>query len=187
MIGSAFIIIDDLHPSDSSALQQFDFKLAEIVDQITPSRLQAEGGSPLKRNIFLPEFFYFLRRAAIRKENQSFSVVSSFIEERLPDALASGYKGEANELIHLPFLDTKCISEEYMRKVGSIFSQVYEVVTEKRYNELNLTGSIVLKIIKYIENYLNSSQTINIEDLYDRIIEDLYQSAYNYCILSYHE
>jgi hypothetical protein len=37
-----------------------------------------------------------------------------------------------------------------MRKVGSIFSQVYDVVTEKRYNELNLTGSIVLKIIKYI-------------------------------------
>lgn len=43
MIGSAFIIIDDLIPSHTTALQQFDLKLAEIVDQITPSRLQAEG------------------------------------------------------------------------------------------------------------------------------------------------
>lgn len=77
-------------------------------------------------------------------------MVSSFIEERLLDALASGYKGDANELTHLPFLDTKCISEDYIRKVGSIFGQVYEVVTEKRYKELNLTGSIVLKIIRYI-------------------------------------
>jgi hypothetical protein len=71
--------------------------------------------------------------------------------------------------------------------VAGIFSQLYEVVTEKRYNELNLTGSIVVKIMKYIEGYLNGSKEINIEELYDRLIEDLYQSAYNYCILSYHE
>ncbi len=107
MIGSAFVIIDDLRSTDSSALEQLDHNLAEVVNQLTPSRMQEEAP---KSSAFLPEFFYFLRRAAQRKENQTFAVVSSFIEERLPDALASGYKGDAGELIHLPFLDTKCIS-----------------------------------------------------------------------------
>lgn len=187
MIGSAFVVIDDLKAGEHSALEQFDFMLTQIVDQITPSKLEESGKKSQRRSVFLPEFFYFLRRNQQKKENSHLSIVNSFIEERLPDALVTSYQGDQTELVHLPFLDTKCISEEYMRKVSSIFTQLHEVVTEKRYNELTLTGSIVLKIVKYIETYLNGNHLINIEDLYERIIEDLYQSAYNYCILSYHE
>lgn len=50
-----------------------------------------------------------------------------------------------------------------------------------------LNGNIIAKVIKYIETYLNNRSNLNIDDLYVRVIEDLYQSAYNYCILSYHE
>ena len=111
MIGSAFVVIDDLKPAELTALEQFDHMLADIVDQITPSRLQTNERQSQKRGLFLPEFFYFLRRSQNRKENQTLSVVSSFIEERLPDALAAGYKGDPAELVHSPFLDTKCVSE----------------------------------------------------------------------------
>ena len=38
-----------------------------------------------------------------------------------------------------------------------------------------------------METYLNNQYELCIEDLYLKVIEDLYQSAYNYCILSYHE
>lgn len=79
MIGSAFVVVDDLKPAELTALEQFDHTLAEIIDQITPSRLQANDRQAQKRNLFLPEFFYFLRRTQTRKEKQTLSVVSSFI------------------------------------------------------------------------------------------------------------
>ena len=87
----------------------------------------------------------------------------------------------------LPILDTKCISEEYITRVSSIFKDIYSKLSEKRYKELVLNGNIVAKVIKYIETYLNNKSQLNIETLYMQIIEDLYQSAYNYCILHYHE
>ena len=160
MIGSAFVIIDDLKQKEVNALQQFDFVLSDLIDKITPSKIE-KGEVFQNRNIFMPEFFYFLKRRP-EKQNQNLSVVSNFIEEKLPDALVATFKGDENELIHLPFLDVKCVNEEYIRRTSHIFTQLYDVITEKKYNDLTLTGSIILKIIKYIETYLNNNRHINI-------------------------
>jgi hypothetical protein len=40
MIGSAFVIVDDLKKKESNALEQFDAVLSSILDQITPSSIQ---------------------------------------------------------------------------------------------------------------------------------------------------
>ena len=97
------------------------------------------------------------------------------------------YTGKVADLIQLPFLDTKCISPDYVRRVSAIFKDMFSKLTEKRYKELVLNGNIISKILSYISDYLNKHQELNIDNLYLNIIEDLYQSAYNFCILHYHE
>lgn len=52
-LASAFIIVDDLKPSQMTALEQFDSALAQLLDQL--GKGQPQRG-------FLPEFLYFLRR-----------------------------------------------------------------------------------------------------------------------------
>lgn len=39
MIGSAFVIIDDLKQKEANALQQFDLVLSDLIDKITPSKI----------------------------------------------------------------------------------------------------------------------------------------------------
>lgn len=63
MIGSAFVIIDDLKQKEANALQQFDIVLSDLIDKITPSKIE-KGEVFQNRNIFMPEFFYFLKRRA---------------------------------------------------------------------------------------------------------------------------
>lgn len=90
-------------------------------------------------------------------------------------------------MLHLPFQDTKCINQDYIRRIATIFGDLYSRVCEKRYKELTLNGNIIAKVIKEVEKELNGGGELNVEELYLKVINDLYQSAYNYCILNYHE
>jgi hypothetical protein len=134
----------------------------------------------------MPRLFYSLERGAGRGREELGSI-GFCAREALPDALVRGYSGKSSDLVQLPFLDTKCVSEEYVRRVAAIFQDVMGRASEKRYKELVLNGSIVGKVMKYIEGYLNNKKELSIDALYLHVVEDLYQSAYNYCILHYHE
>ena len=71
--------------------------------------------------------------------------------------------------------------------MAAIFREVCGKVQEKKYNELLLNGNIIAKIVKYVEKYTNKRQDFSLQSLYEQLIDDLYISAYNYCILTYHD
>lgn len=49
-----------------------------------------------------------------------------------------------------------------------------------------MNGNIALKILQNLIITLNSHKKIKVESVYKNIIEELYVSAFNFCILSYH-
>jgi hypothetical protein len=68
----------------------------------------------------MPSIIYNLKRDSNRKDEE-YLVLGSHINEQLPNALVKSYSGSPEDLIHLSFLDKKCINEEYIRKTSSIF------------------------------------------------------------------
>jgi len=48
--------------------------------------------------------------------------------------LEKNYKGPDQDLVHTSFLDTKCVNEQYIRKVRDIFKEIYTDIEEKKYN-----------------------------------------------------
>lgn len=90
----------------------------------------------------------------------------------------------------MPFLDRGCISEQYIRQAGSIFEHIHRQTNPKRYNDLVLNGTLLLKILNEIQRIINShspNHHLSLESLYRELVEDLYLSGYNYCILAYHQ
>ena len=83
-------------------------------------------------------------------------------------------------------MDTLCVNEEYIVAISSVFKQLYSQINEKKYKELLFNGNIAEKVLKYVEYDLNNHKRVKIEEIYGKIIEDLYLSAYNFCVLSYH-
>ena len=80
----------------------------------------------------MPKIFYNLFRPSGKKTG-NLKTITYAVSEILPDALVRSYKGNSNDLIHLPFQDTKCISKEYIEQVSRIFKDLYSRSTEKRY------------------------------------------------------
>lgn len=81
----------------------------------------------------MPKIFFSLYRSENRRPVGNLRMIPFYAPEYLPDALEKGYNGKTQDLVHLPFLDTKCISEQYIRRVASIFKNLFSKLSEKRY------------------------------------------------------
>lgn len=64
---------------------------------------------------------------------------------------------------------------------------MYSQAKEKKYNDLTITGSIANRLINAIVIQLNSKKKIKIHKIYEDIVRDLYTSAYNLCVMKYHD
>ena len=73
----------------------------------------------------LPRLFFNLYRPTTRKATSNLRSINFHASELLPDALVKTYKGDSRDLVQLPILDTKCISEEYITRVSWIFKEIY--------------------------------------------------------------
>lgn len=58
---------------------------------------------------------------------------------------------------------------------------------EKKLLDLAYNGNIVGKLMQGIAARMNSHKNIDVEDLYQTLVSELYISAYNYCVISYHD
>jgi hypothetical protein len=55
------------------------------------------------------------------------------------------------------------------------------------YGELPMRGNIADKILSATVANLNSNKKIKLPILYDNIMKELYVTAFNYCVMVYHE
>ena len=67
-----------------------------------------------------------------------------------------------------------------------MFKSVYWDSVEKSYENLFINGKLVVKIINSAINDLNNRNKINIHQIFHSIMKELYNSAYSYCVMSYH-
>jgi hypothetical protein len=59
----------------------------------------------------MPRIFYHLYRPKTKKQASTLKSIEYHATELLPDALVKSYQGKVSDMMHLPLLDTKCISE----------------------------------------------------------------------------
>lgn len=80
------------------------------------------------------------------------------------------------------------MSPGYVKEVSKSFKHVVSnLQNEKRLLDLSYNGNIVNKLVQGIAARVNSHQNIDVEDLYRTLVSELYISAYNYCVISYHD
>lgn len=105
----------------------------------------------------------------------------------LEDAMASNYKGKDTDLIQCSFLTTSCVSEKYIRHIAEVFSAVMQSVEEKTINGVTINGNIVCKLINHLAAMLSREDKLDVDRLFKSIVQELYVSAYNFCVIGYND
>lgn len=74
-----------------------------------------------------------------------------------------------------------------MNEASAIFGKILMEVQEKKHRELVFNGGIILKYLGQLSLLFHKGKNIDIGKVYYDIVKDLYISAYNYCVICYHE
>lgn len=66
LIGSAFITLEAVGSTGPSPIEELDQVIAEVVDRLTPSRIEEGHRAQKNSDIFLPKIYYNLQRSSGR-------------------------------------------------------------------------------------------------------------------------
>lgn len=101
--------------------------------------------------------------------------------------MSPSYTGNKKDLQTCSFLVRECVNPAYVQTLSEIFKEVYKNADERTEEDLLRTGCVVGKLVQYVVPVINNERDIILEGIYERIVKELYISAYNFCILGYHD
>lgn len=81
---------------------------------------------------------------------------------------------------------SSCISPAYIKSIHKYFKTIYHYASEKKYGKLVVNGSTASKMITSAAKHLNGGQKIKVYEIYESILSELYASAFNYAVMTYH-